>query len=144
MRQPKVLLKQFLTGIPALSKCHKQVSMKKILIFLAAATFGLTAAAQHEGHGQQSSDTTKHNKEHLMMMDGKIMHIKDGKTMELTQEMKLSNGATIAKDGTMKMKNGKSRKLKNGEMIYMDGKMGKMSGNKMKKGMGMHYMMSGH
>ena len=114
------------------------------MILLAAATIGLSATAQHESHGQQTSDTSKHAKEHLMMMDGKMMHIKDGKTMELTQEMKLSNGAIIAKDGMMKMKNGKTRKLKDGEMIYMDGKMGKMPGNKMKKGMGMYHMMSGH
>lgn len=108
--------------------------MKKLMILFAAATIGLTAAAQHEGHGQQPTEPATHAKEHLMMMDGKMMHIKDGKTMELTQEMKLSNGATIAKDGTMKMKNGDTRKLKDGEMIYMDGKMGKMPGKK--KGMG--------
>jgi hypothetical protein len=119
--------------------------MKKLLILLAAATIGLTAAAQHEGHTQKATDQTNHTKEHLMMMDGKMMHIKDGKTMELTQEMKLSNGATIAKDGTLKMKNGKTRKLKDGEMIYMDGKMGKMSGNKTgkAKSMAMHMQMKG-
>ncbi|MBE7170460.1 MAG: hypothetical protein INR73_07715 [Williamsia sp.] len=107
--------------------------MKKLLIFLVAATFGLTAAAQHEGHTQKTTEQSTHVKEHLMMMDGKMMHIKDGKTMELNQDMQLSNGATIAKDGTMKMKNGKTRKLKNGEMIYMNGKMGKMPANKTSK-----------
>lgn len=119
--------------------------MKKLLILLAAATIGLAAAAQHEGHGQKSKDQATHAKEHLMMMDGKMMHIKDGKTMELTQEMKLSNGATIAKDGTMKMKNGETQKLKDGEMIYMDGKMGKMPGKKSGKGksMGMSMPMKG-
>ena len=107
--------------------------MKKLMILFAAATIGLTAAAQHEGHSPKTTEQANHTKEHLMKMDGKMMHIKDGKTMELTQEMKLTNGATIAKDGTMKMKNGKTRKLKDGEMIYMDGKMGKMPGNKTSK-----------
>lgn len=107
--------------------------MKKLLILLAAAAFGLSAAAQHEGHSPTTTKQADHTKEHLMMMDGKMMHMKDGKSMALTQEIKLSNGATIAKDGTLKMKNGKTRKLKNGEMIYMDGKMGKMPGNKTSK-----------
>ena len=116
--------------------------MKKILIFLATVTIGLTAAAQHEGHSQKATEPANHTKEHLMMLDGKMMHIKNGKTMELTQEMKLTNGATIVKDGTMKMKNGKSRKLKNGEMIYMNGKMGKMPGNKTSKARSMTMSMT--
>lgn len=101
------------------------------MIFLAAATIGLNAAAQHEGHTQKTTDQINHTKEHLMMKDGKMMHIKDDKTMELTSDMQLSNGTTVTKDGTLKMKDGKTHMMKEGEMIYMDGKMGKMSGHKM-------------
>lgn len=65
-----------------------------------------------------------------MMMGGKMLLIKNGQTMPLDKEMKLSNGAVITKDGAGKMKDGKTRQLKEGDMIYMNGKMARMQGAK--------------
>ncbi|MXV50470.1 hypothetical protein GS399_05750 [Pedobacter sp. HMF7647] len=75
-------------------------------------------------------DTTKSKmkmdhqmKDCVMMEDGKMMLMKDGKTMEMTKDMALKNGTMIMTDGTVKSKSGKSMKLKNGESVDMNGKM---------------------
>lgn len=98
--------------------------MKKILI----AAFVLLAGV-YSAHAQvtpQKTDTTKHHsmmmKDCVMMKDGKLMVMKGGKNMEMTEDMTLSNGTTIMKDGNVKMKDGKTTSLKNGDCIYMDGK----------------------
>jgi 2-keto-4-pentenoate hydratase/2-oxohepta-3-ene-1,7-dioic acid hydratase in catechol pathway len=60
------------------------------------------------------------------MKDGKMMVMKGGNTMDMSQDMTLTNGTTVATDGTVKMKNGKTMKMKDGDAMYMNGKMEKM------------------
>jgi hypothetical protein len=71
-------------------------------------------------------------KDCIMMMNGKVMVMRGGQHMPLTQQMTLPNGTTVMPDGTVKMADGTTRMLKNEECVYMDGTMGKMGnmGNK--------------
>ncbi len=67
----------------------------------------------------------------VMMKHGKMMVMKDGKTMKMTEDMTMSDGTMVMKDGMVKMKDGKTMKMKNGEMVMMDGKMMMMHDGKM-------------
>jgi hypothetical protein len=87
--------------------------MKKLLVALAAAALlPLTAfAMDHAGDG-------------VMMKDGKMMEVKDGKTMPMDKEMTMSDGTKVMEDGTVMTKDGKKMMMKDGEHMSMDGKMG--------------------
>jgi hypothetical protein len=65
----------------------------------------------------------------VMMKDGKMMMMKDGKaTGPMDHEMSMTDGCKVMPDGTMKMKDGKEMHMKEGQMMTMDGKM--MEGGK--------------
>ena len=65
----------------------------------------------------------------VMMKDGKMMMMKDGKPSgEMTHEMTMSNGTKAMTDGTMMTKDGSKMMMKDGQMMMMDGKM--MEGGK--------------
>jgi hypothetical protein len=71
----------------------------------------------------------------VMMHDGKMMMMKDGKATGAMQDsMPMPNGATVMSDGTVKMKDGSEMHMKDGQMMMMDGHMmdggqsGSMSG----------------
>src|SRR5437899_724382 len=68
----------------------------------------------------------------VMMKDGKMMMMKDGKaTGPMEHEMTMGDGTKVMMDGTMKMKDGKAMHMKDGQMMMMDGKM--MEGGKAMK-----------
>ena len=79
----------------------------------------------------------------VMMKDGKMMTMKDGKAMgPMDREMTTTNGHKVMPDGTMKMPDGKEMRMKEGQMMAMDGKMmeggkGMEDGKAMKGGKGM-------
>jgi len=60
-------------------------------------------------------------KDHIMMTDGKVMMIKEGKSMPLDKEITLSDGTKVTVDGTVTMKDGKKMMMKEGDMMTMDG-----------------------
>jgi len=62
-------------------------------------------------------------KDHVMMMDGKMMVVKDGKSMAMDKEMTMGNGCKVMTNGKVVMKDGKEMMMKEGEMMSMDGKM---------------------
>lgn len=66
----------------------------------------------------------------VMMKDGKMMMMKDGKPAgQMTKEMTMSNGTKVMPDGSMMAKDGgKMMMMKDGQMMMMDGKM--MDGGK--------------
>src|SRR4051812_3223111 len=66
----------------------------------------------HHGMGGKMKDC-------VMMMNGKVMVMRSGQHIPLTQQMTLSNGTTIMPDGTVKMADGTTRMLKNDECVYM-------------------------
>jgi Domain of unknown function (DUF6799) len=83
------------------------------LLFLSAAA-GTTHAAEIAG---------------VMMKDGKMMMMKDGKaTGPMDHDMTMSNGTKVMTDGTMIMKDGSQMHMKDGQMMMMEGKM--MDGGK--------------
>ncbi len=75
----------------------------------------------------------------VMMMNGKMMMMKDGKpTGPMEKDMTMSDGTKVMADGAMMAKDGKQMHMKDGQMMLMDGKM--MEGGKamgMDKPMGM-------
>lgn len=97
--------------------------MKKKLLFILALVFGMVTA-----HAQDNKMDTKmaSGKDCIMMHNGKMMVQKSGSTMEMMEDMKLKNGTTVMKDGSVKTKAGKMMKMGEGDCIYMDGKMKKM------------------
>jgi hypothetical protein len=60
-------------------------------------------------------------KDHIMMKDGKVMMIMEGKSMLADKELTLSNGAKVTVDGTVTMTDGKKMMMKEGDMMTMDG-----------------------
>ncbi|WP_293892817.1 DUF6799 domain-containing protein [Flavobacterium sp.] len=66
-------------------------------------------------------------KDCCMMKDGKMMCMKDGKTMPMTKDMKMKNGTTCMTNGECVMKDGKKMTMKEGHCIDMNGKMDKCS-----------------
>jgi len=80
-----------------------------IFAVLAASSFGVIA-------GDMQADG-------MMMKDGKMMQMKAGTMTEMTQDITLSDGTMVMKNGEVMMKDGKKMTLKNGDMITMDGKM---------------------
>ncbi len=58
----------------------------------------------------------------VMMHDGKMMVMKDGKLAgPMENSMSMSNGTTVMSDGTVKMKDGTEMHMKDGQVIMMDG-----------------------
>jgi hypothetical protein len=88
--------------------------MKKLLILFAA--FLLSASV----HAQDSSKPKM--KDYIMMMNGKMMVMKHGMSMDLKSDTTLKNGTKVMTDGTVKTKDGKTVMLKEGECLYGDGK----------------------
>ncbi len=72
-------------------------------------------------------------KDCCMMKDGKMMVMKNGKTMPMDKDMTMKNGTKCMTTGECTMKNGKKMMMKEGDCIEMSGKMGKCS--MMNKGM---------
>jgi hypothetical protein len=62
-------------------------------------------------------------KDHIMMKDGKVMMIKEGKSMPMDKELTLTNGSKVTVDGTVTMKDGTTMMMKEGDMMSMDGEM---------------------
>ncbi len=113
--------------------------MKKLLIVITSLTISCAVFAQNDMSNMKMTHkkTTSHShmmKDCVMMKDGKMMVMKNGKKMPMTEDMTMSNGMVCMKDGTCKMKDGTTMVMKNGEKCTMDGK---MSGMKMGKGMKM-------
>lgn len=63
-------------------------------------------------------------KDGIMMMDGKLMMMNDGKEVSrMDREMTLSDGTKIMMNGKIKRKDGEEIQLKEGQTIMLDGKM---------------------
>jgi hypothetical protein len=97
--------------------------MKKL--FLAAALFiSLGAMAQNPKMNDAKMDHKM--KDGVMMKNGKMMTMMDGKTMMMDKDMTLKDGTMVMTSGMYKNKKGKTMQLKEGECLSMDGKKTKM------------------
>ena len=101
--------------------------MKK-MILIAALTFSIGVYAQDmkDMKTDKKDQQNASMKDHIMMQDGRVMVMKDGKSMVMTADMTMGNGTIVMKDGTVMMKNGTNRPLKEGEVMYIDDNMNKM------------------
>ena len=70
-----------------------------------------------------AADDKVMEKDHIMMKDGKVMMIMEGKSMPADKELTLSNGAKVSVDGTVTMKDGTKMMMKEGDMMSMAGEM---------------------
>ncbi len=77
----------------------------------------------HMDHKEQTIDMKK---DHIMMVDGKMKMMKDGKEIPMDKEMTMKDGTKVMPDGMCTKKDGTTMTMKNGDMMDMDGKMGKM------------------
>lgn len=59
----------------------------------------------------------------IMMKNGKMMMVKNGKSTLLDQEMSMDNGTKVMPDGTMMKKDGKKMMMKEGQHMDMSGNM---------------------
>jgi hypothetical protein len=58
----------------------------------------------------------------VIMKDGKMMMMKDGKATEpMPSDMPMSDGTMVTPSGVVKMKSGEEKQLQNGEMMLMNG-----------------------
>ncbi len=74
--------------------------------------------------GQTKMDSTK-MKDCCMMKGGKMMCMKDGRSMPMEKDMTMINGTKCMTNGNCVMKDGKTVKMKEGECMDMNGKMDK-------------------
>jgi len=73
----------------------------------------------------------------IMMQDGKLMMMHDGKEVSrMDRETTLSNGTRILMNGKMIMKDGKEMKLQEGQTVMLDGKMKESEKDVKMEGMG--------
>lgn len=86
--------------------------MKKIILLLVAMIFSFGVYAQ---------DRKMPKKDHIMMTDGKMWVMKDGKTTAMDKEITLSNGTVIELSGKVTTTDGTTQILGNGDAIDMDG-----------------------
>ena len=80
-----------------------------------------------EGNGMDMNHSDNAERDCVMMHDGKVMMMKEGKSTPMTEDMTMSNGTMVMKDGTVMMKDGTSKRLQKGEVVYMDGSMGRVN-----------------
>ncbi|RTY86783.1 DUF6799 domain-containing protein [Flavobacterium sp. GT3R68] len=95
--------------------------MKKIFIILFSVFISVGIMAQEDKLNAKDLKM-KQTKNHVMMKDGKVMMIQDGKMAILYEDMIMANGTVVSSDGTIKTKDGKIRMLLNGDIVDMRGK----------------------
>lgn len=64
-------------------------------------------------------------KDHIMMTNGKMMVIKDGKTSEMEKSMTLEDGTKVMKDGSVVTKDGQAVKMGEDDLLLFNGRMTK-------------------
>ena len=99
--------------------------MKKTIVILAACALSLGVNAQDSKSSTEPKKETKSEmkKDHVMMKDGKMWTVMNGKSAAMDKEMTMKNGNVVMTDGTVKMKDGKTVMMKDGESMDMEGKM---------------------
>ena len=126
--------------------------MKKAILCIAAAVFTTVAVAQTttpdrteptqttpsttqgttQTDREQNKDAKAYKKDHVIMKDGRVFLLQNGQTTEVKSDIALNNGATVTADGTVKMKDGSTKKMSDGDMVDMSGNWGKADKDMMK------------
>jgi len=82
--------------------------------------------AAYSSSAQTKMDHSK-MKDCCMMHDGKMMVIKDGKTMPMEKNMTMENGTTCMTNGQCTLKDGTKMQMKEGQCMDMNGKLDQCS-----------------
>lgn len=98
--------------------------MKKILVYMFATVLSCSAMAQSKMAKMDSKPMKMESC--VMMHGGKMVCMKDGKSIPMTTTMTMKNGTKVMADGMVKMKDGKSMMLTDGQSVMMSGKVDKM------------------
>ncbi len=104
--------------------------MKKLIFVFAALALSLASFAQTDTTMKKMDHdkTMKHDQTDMsktdgcMMMNGKMMMIKNGKMSSMSKPMTMSNGTKMLVDGTCIKKDGAKMKMKEGDHMDMSGK----------------------
>lgn len=104
--------------------------MKKLLVLFALLATGTVLYAQDTSMNKMEKKMHHKMKDCVMMMNGKMMVMKDGKTMDMTGDMTMSDGTVVTQSGTVKKPSGDTLTLKDGQCVYMNG----MVSDRKKKG----------
>ena len=112
--------------------------MKTISRIAASAMLGLClsaglTAAEKTKDGETMDYAEMMKVDHVMMHDGKMVIMKQGKTTPMDKEMTMTDGTKVMMDGSVTLKDGKKKMLKEGDIVTMDGKMAKYKNDKEEK-----------
>jgi len=107
--------------------------MKLLKTTLASACLGLafcnTAYSLEEGlkgnPSKMPEDGMVMNQDCVMMKNGKMMMMKDGKTSPMMEDATMENGTKVMVDGTVVLKDATVMKMGEDDMVLMTGKMDK-------------------
>ncbi len=96
--------------------------MKALLlsVFAIALSFGAFAQDSSMNQMHQNKMNMKGH-EGIMMKNGQVMVIDNGKSTALTQDKTLSNGTVVSVNGTVKSSDGTITTLKDGDWVNTDG-----------------------
>lgn len=81
-------------------------------------------------NNQNQNMQNNSNSDGVMMENGKMMMVKNGKTTILDHDMTMSNGTKIMSDGTYTKKDGTKLTMKEGQRMDMSGKLDPTKTNK--------------
>ena len=99
--------------------------MKKLILLITISFSAIGLFAQNKSDLSliaQSLDQGKMNKKDCVMMkNGHLLMMKDGKTMDMPTDIVLENGMSISKNGTVTNADGTTRVMKNGDCVDMNG-----------------------
>ena len=95
---------------------------KKGLLTMASVLAVFLMVISFNSNAQTNKNPSK-MKDCCMMKNGKMMVMKDGKTMPMTKDMVMTNGTKCMKNGECIMKDGKKMMMKDGDCMEMSGKM---------------------
>ena len=76
-------------------------------------------SSANNGATDMSTSKEKDMTDRLIMKDGQMMMVKHGDTTQMAENVTLSSGALVMKNGSVKYKSGKITQLKNGQSINL-------------------------
>jgi hypothetical protein len=84
---------------------------------------------RNRSHNDHNYQMGKSHPDGAMMMNGKMMMVKNGQMTAMDRDMTMSNGTRIKSDGTCMMKDGTKTAMKEGQHMDMSGKLNHMKKN---------------